>query len=38
MKGQDVEQVTHFKYLRTIIDNKLTFQTNANYVHKEAGN
>lgn len=28
MKGQDVEQVTHFKYLGTIIDDHLSFQEN----------
>ena len=36
MKGQEVEQVTHFKHLGTIIDNKLTFQINADYIYKKA--
>lgn len=29
IKGQEVEQVTEFKYLGTIFDDKLTFQPNA---------
>lgn len=36
MKGQEVEQVTHFKYLGTIIDINLTFQINADYIYKKA--
>lgn len=36
MKGQEVEQDTHFKYRGTIIANKLTFQTNADYIEKNA--
>ena len=36
MKGQAVEQVTEFKYLGTIIDNKLTFKANTVYICKKA--
>ena len=36
MSGEEVEQVTDFKYLGTIIDNKLTFQTNAESIYKKA--
>lgn len=33
MKDQRVEQVPHFKYLRTKVDNPLTFQDNVNYIY-----
>lgn len=33
MKDQRVEQVPHFKYLRTTVDNQLTFQDNVNYIY-----
>ena len=36
MKGRDVEQVTNFKYLGTIIDEDLTFHPNADHIYKKA--
>lgn len=36
IKGVKIEQVKNFKYLGTIIDDKLLFLDNVNYVHKKA--
>ncbi|KAF7655796.1 hypothetical protein LDENG_00050890 [Lucifuga dentata] len=36
LKGQGVEQVTHFKYVGTVIDNKLTYQDNVDCIYKKA--
>lgn len=36
MKGQEVEQVTHFTYLRKITDNPLTFLDNIDTIYKKA--
>ena len=35
MKGQEVEQVDHFKYLGTIIDNGPNFQSIVDYVYNK---
>ncbi len=34
-KGQEVEQVTYFKYLGTITDNQLTFKENVDFIYKK---
>jgi len=36
MKEQTAEQVSNFKYLGTIIEEKLNFESNVEYVHKKA--
>jgi hypothetical protein len=35
LKGQTVERVEEYRYLGTIIDNKLTFSKNADAIHKK---
>ena len=32
--GMKVERVTEYKYLVTILDNKLNFNKNADFIHK----
>jgi len=36
IKEKTVEQVSNFKYLDTIIDEKLNFKSNVEYIHKKA--
>ena len=35
IKGKQVERVNEYKYLGTVIDNKLTFDANADVIHKK---
>ena len=35
INGQKVERVTDYKYLGTVIDNKLTFKSNTDAIHKK---
>ena len=35
IKGQQVERVSEYKYLGTVIDNKLSFDSNSDMIHKK---